>query len=376
MRVNSVNMVSFSGKIIDSHSHLGKWGSASYGMSSFDVFVNSPLANGDTVERFIVSNSSCIDNDGILDELTGNKQLLSWISGNNKFVPLAVCQPNLTHGDVSKIELLLKDNPNKFAGFKFHPKCMELAANDKAYDSYMVLAEKYSLPCLFHTDKTYDVQYPSGVSERCRYSRPELVYELAKRHKNVPVILAHMGGNDGANAKAAVDILVDSIENDTAKLYADISWVNPDTSDKSDIIEAIRRLKNTSKGDRTDRLLFGTDAPIGRFGGAGENGLLPKEAYSKVVADIKDSIRKSFPAQEANELMDKIFYKNAAELFFQKRFKPVNHNENSETLTSTLKKSTFKGKKLLAGLGAGVIILAAAKVISTIVSQDNLFNKS
>lgn len=70
--------------------------------------------------------------------------------------------------------------------------------------------------------------------------------------------------------KSAVDIMVESIENNSAKLYADISWVNADTTEKPDIIEAIKMLKNTSKGDKTDRLLFGTDAPIGRFGANGE----------------------------------------------------------------------------------------------------------
>lgn len=373
MRVSFVNRVSFSGKIIDSHAHMGKWGSANYGTSSFDVFTNSPLSNGDTVEKFIVSNSSCIDNDGILDEVTGNRQILQWISGNNKFVPLAVCQPSLTNGDSSKIELLLKENPNKFAGFKFHPRCMELAANDSKYDNYMKLAEKYNLPCLFHTDKTFDVQYPSSVSPRCSYSRPEQVYELAKRHKNVPVIMAHMGGNDGANAKAAVDVLVESIEKDTAKLYADISWVNPDTADKSDIVEAIKRLKNTSKGDKTDRLLFGTDAPIGRFGGNGENGLSPKEAYSKVVTDIKTSIKNAFTAQEADTLIDKIFYRNAQELFFPERSKP---QEKVESSSPVIKKSISSGKKLFAGIFIGLSVLTAGVFIHNKVAGKNSLNKT
>lgn len=79
--------------------------------------------------------------------------------------------------------------------------------------------------------------------KRCEYSRPDQIYELAKRHKDVPVILGHMGGNTGNNTKAAVDIMVESIENNSAKLYADISWVNADTTEKPDIIEAIKRLK-------------------------------------------------------------------------------------------------------------------------------------
>lgn len=368
MRVNSVNSVSFRGRIIDSHAHMGKWGVSNYTTSAFDVFVNTSLANGDTVEKFIVSNAGCLGKEGILDELTGNRQLLSWVSENSKFAPLAVCQPNLTGGDVASMELLLKENPNKFAGFKFHPKCMELPANDASYDNYLNLAEKYNMPCLFHTDKTFDVHYPSGVAEHCNYSRPEQIYELAKRHKTVPVIFAHMGGNEGANTKAAVDIIVESIENDTANLYADISWVNPDTSDKTDIVEAIRRLKNTSKGDKTDRLLFGTDAPIGRFGGIGENDLSPHQAYSKVVADIKESVWKAFSAKDAEEIIDKIFYKNAKNLFFPNEVEPVNFPQEK---TPLINKTTGELKKILAGVGIFTLFLVADRYIYNKVSNKN-----
>ena len=82
-------------------------------------------------------------------------------------------------------------------------------------------------------------------------------------------------------------------------------------------------MKNTSKGDKTDRLLFGTDAPIGRFGGNGENGLKPYEAYQKVVTDVKNAIKNAFSQKEADELIEKIFYKNADNLFFSKSQKKL-----------------------------------------------------
>lgn len=357
MRVNQISQVSFNGKIIDTHVHLGKWGNSYYGVESLDVFTKAPLKNGDTVEKMLVSNSSCIDKSGILDELAGNRQILSMASQNSKIAPIAVCQPNLTGGDAKNIEKLLTENPRKFVGLKFHPKCMELAADSNLYDQYLSLAEKHNLPCLFHTDKTYDVRYPDGsVGQRCQYSRPEQVYTLAKRHKNVPIIFAHLGGNDGDNVKAAVDIIVDSIENDTAKLYADISWVNADESYKKDIVEAIKRLKNTAKGDKTDRLLFGTDAPIGRFGNSGENGLSPFEAYSKVVEDVKNTIKIAFSENEADEIIEKIFYKNAQDLFFYK---------NSEDNVSILKSSKKSGKFLLP------ILLVAAGIVSACIFVKN-----
>ena len=317
--------ISFKGKIIDSHVHIGKFGKDFFTQNDLDIFIKSPLSNGDTIEKMIVSNSSCIDTEGILNEIDGHKQLVKIVGDNPKIAAIAVCQPNLTNGNTKFIEQIFKENPGRYVGLKFHPRSMQLAANDKRYDNYMKFAAKHKLPCLFHSDRTYDMHYDGGyVGKRCNYSRPEQIYELARRHKNVPVILGHMGGNEGRNAKAAVDAIVESIENNSANLYADISWVNPDTIEKPDIIEAIKRLKNTSKGDKTDRLLFGTDAPIGRFGGQGEFGIKPLDAYQEVIIDVKNAIKKAFPQKEADELIEKIFYKNAQDLFFSKKSTALN----------------------------------------------------
>lgn len=333
ININKVKPISFKARIIDSHTHLGNWEQLCHGRDSLDVFVNTNLDNGDVIEKMLVSNLDCIARENISDELVGNKKLLTLIEGNRKYVPLAVCQPNITCGDISKIEQLFGECPHRFVGLKFHPKYMELPADSFAYDNYLRLAEKYNLPCLFHSDKTFDVDYGFGnIDKRCEFSRPEQIYTLAKRHKKVPVILGHMGGNSGQNCKSAVDIIVDSIEKSTANLYADISWVNAETAEKPDIIEAIKRLKNTRKGDKTDRLLFGTDAPLGRFCRA-ENNLTPQQAYQKVVNDIKNAIKQNFPQQEADELIDKIFYKNADTLFFSPRKSKVSFiNKNKPLL--------------------------------------------
>ena len=350
------NTTNFKGRIIDSHTHLGKWYENTYNANDLDVFYKQPLANGDVIEKMIVSNLSCIEPNGLLDELQGNKELLEIAKNNPVLAPLAVCQPNVTKGDVTKIEQLLKENPNSFVGLKFHPKRMELPADDASYNAYMKLAEKYKLPCLFHSDKTFETFYINGVkAPRCEYSRPEQIYKLAQRTPKVPIILGHLGGNEGKDTKAAVDILVDSIENNKATLFADISWVNCDTTEKPDIIEAIRRLKNTKKGDMTERLLFGTDAPIARFGKEGEKGLKPIEAYNKVVIDVKNAIKKAFP-EEGEKIIEKIFYQNAKNLFFkkQKKFLPE-LAKNIKGFISN-KKVTFGGVSLLvAGTLAGIV---------------------
>lgn len=317
--ISSIKRVAFKSRIIDTHAHIGNWEHKNYGVFCLDIFTDSKLKNGDIVEKILISNLDCIGRENVADEFNGNSRLLTLIKGNSKYAPYAVCQPNITRGNISLIKKLFVENPNSFIGLKFHPKEMCLSANNVAYDNYLKFAHKYNLPCLFHSDKSYDVDYGFGnIDRRCEYSQPEQIYELAKRHKKVPVILGHMGGNTGKNCESAIDIIIDSIENSTANLYADISWVNADNSEKSDIIYAIKRLKNTSKGDRTDRLLFGSDAPLGRFG-KNTNNLTPLESYQKVVDDVKNAIKRNFSQNEAEEIIEKIFYKNANDLFFSKK---------------------------------------------------------
>lgn len=338
--------VSFKRKIIDAHTHLGSWENTNYTIDSLDTFVKKPLDNGDIVEKMIVSNADCLNSANILDETTGNKKLLSMLNGNSHYVPLAVCQPNLTNGDATAVEKLINEHPEQFKGLKFHPREMQLPADSSLYDKYMEIAQKYNLPCLFHSDTTYDVKYPDGSTlPRNEFSRPEQIYKLAQRHKNVPVILAHMGGNSGQNTQAAVDLMVDSINNDRATLFADISWVNCDTKEKPDIITAIKKLMTTNKGDKTDRLLFGTDAPLGRFGKNGENGISPQTAYNKTVEDIQNAIKNAF-GEKADALIDKIFYKNADDLFLCGKYKNP-------------QKTLSRAKSKILPLG-GVLLTAAA----------------
>ena len=98
MNVTRSKNISFKGKIIDAHTHVGKWGQALYSQNDLDIFIKSSLDGGDVIEKMIVSNLSCIETEGILDEMQGNKQLLEIAKNNPKIAPLAVCQPNITNG--------------------------------------------------------------------------------------------------------------------------------------------------------------------------------------------------------------------------------------------------------------------------------------
>lgn len=264
----------------------------------------------------------CFYKDGkpYADEILGNEQIIKAFDGTavDKFI--AVCQPKT--GKVENIKQLFKNHKDKFVGLKFHPNGAELPADSKLYDSYLDFATEKGLPCLFHSDRTFDTIYPGADGKnytelKSKFSRPEQIYSLAKRHPKVPVIMAHCGGPEKTDINAAVDVMLKSIENGDAKLYTDISWVGIDDYVKGTpkremekLVDVIKRLKNTSKGDMTDRILFGTDAPIVRFGS--DNA---KEIYKDYISDIHSAIKKNFP-DEADELTDKIFYENAKKLFF------------------------------------------------------------
>lgn len=319
MRVSANNLISFKGKIIDAHAHLGTWfhygegGQKKFGLQDLDIFIKEPLSNGDTIDKMLVSNLDCMfKRNGFerLNELEGNQEILNLCAKNPKLAPLAVCQPHATKGRVEALQSLLDANDGRFVGLKFHPECLPLEADHRWYNEYLELAHKKKLPCLFHCE--------AGKSS------PETIYTLAKRHPKVPIILGHMGAGGDKNHEKALKALlksIDSGEAGRARLYADISWVNGLADKPSEtpthIMKAIRELKER---DALDRLLFGTDAPVGLFGEKlPPDGRTHKQAYEQMVESLQGAIRNEFH-EDADDIIDRIFYKNAQELFFDKNW--------------------------------------------------------
>lgn len=104
-----------------------------------------------------------------------------------------------------------------------------------------------------------------------------------------------------------------SIHRGDAKLYADLAWVDWDNPAKPHIVEVIDKLLHSSKGDKTERLLFGTDAPLGVFG---EKALKQQDAYENNIKNIKQAIKDNF-GEDASKLISRIFYRNSKKLLNQ-----------------------------------------------------------
>lgn len=302
--------INFKGKIIDAHVHCGQWNFDRFPCEDVVEFFSKKFNQGkDYVDRVIISNLDCIktgkNNKPLKDEISGNLLLLDAAIKDKKFIPFVVCQPG--HGSAENIEVLLKKYPELIKGLKFHPACLDLAANDVRYVPYMQLAEKYNKPCLFHSEVLSD---EAGNLLRNGVSDPDYIYETARQFPDVPVILGHMGlGGDKAH-EVGINTLVKSIDNNDAKLYADLAWVDWDNPAKPHIVDVIDKLQHSSKGDMTERLLFGTDAPLGVFG---EKALKQQGAYDANIRNIKAAIRENF-GDDANKLISRIFYRNSKKL--------------------------------------------------------------
>ena len=200
---------------------------------------------------------------------------------------------------------------------RFDPEVLSKKADGNAYGPYFRLARRYKLPVIFHSELNPDKINANRIHEH--HSNPMFIYQAAKEYPDLPVVIGHMAaGNEQAHVHA-MDVLLQSIDKKDARLYVDISWVDwanngISSSNKPTLVKLIKELQ---KRNALDRILFGTDAPLGCFGESPAGGLSPKQAYEKVVGDIKTAIKQNF-GKDADEIIDKIFFKNADDLFFKK----------------------------------------------------------
>ena len=105
--------------------------------------------------------------------------------------------------------------------------------------------------------------------------------------------MAHMGAGDAKSHQNALEELLKSIDEKDSKLYVDISWVDwgKDGLSSSEKPSVVKLIKELQKRNAVDRILFGTDAPLGCFGENLAGGLSARQAYEKTVGDLKTVIK-------------------------------------------------------------------------------------
>lgn len=399
MKVENISNqnVSFRSKIIDAHVHRGTenslWNSKEFPTEKLDEFIKTPLdisvagqKQTDNVKKVLVSSIDGLswseEQKKIIfaqgknkyslkpeevefskNEYAANLDMINKFKQDNFYAVMAVCQPSKTNGSADTIRQLIKENPDTIAGLKFHPQDLMLNANSSLYDDYLDLADEMKFPCLFHSQVNIDYAV-NKESFNINWADPEYIYELAKRHPNVPVIMAHMGAGGDLAHKKAIRVLEQSVKNNDAKLYVDISWVdfNNDlpSENPQNILAVIEKMRNAGK---LNRILFGTDAPLGCYGepqALNKTGLTPKQAYELTISRLKTAIKNRFK-DEADLITEKIFYENSNELFFEKKW----------ALEKEAVKNSKKGKgKIAAITGTAAAISAVVYGVLTHKQKD------
>ncbi|MFC1753540.1 amidohydrolase family protein [Thermoproteota archaeon] len=232
--------------IIDFHSHIGE---DIHGESySLEQLYNDMEETG--ITRSVVFPFNCPDEQLIKDSL----YLLEESRKDSRLIPFLRFNPNTMTED--KLTSLLKKG---FRGLKLHPKAQDFMPDDHKFFWIYGLAEKLSLPIIFHTKMI------SGKT-----SDPERLFEIAETFPNLKIVMGHFFGD-------VLDIV------DKVKRF-------PNMYVETSIYSRVFRLQETVIKDSFDRLIFGSDSPYDH----------PEVALLKV---LKSDLPK--------ENVDKILYKNA-----------------------------------------------------------------
>ncbi len=335
----------------------------------FEVANGALTSDQNKVEKVFVSNLDCMVTDGpdavrgkafLKNEEVGNLELLSKSINSNEFL-YATGQPGV--GNAKILESVIAQGSKKFVGVKLHPAQLGIPANDALFEPYMELAQRKKLPVLFH----------SQVTSTGDFSHPRRIYELAKKYPDVAVILGHTGAGGEEAHNIAIETIIKSLKNKDAKLFADISWMNfvndiPSDNPKS-IIKLIKELRNENA---LDRIMFGSDIPVGNFGekqasiGNYKSTTNPSRMYDDMQNKIKDAIRKDPELKDdADRIIEDIFYNNSENLFFKKQ-------ENSSTRIPTPEPKQGIGKKgwILGCIAAVILLLGVYKIIKNKKTSD------
>ena len=275
--------------IIDSHVHWGKsiWGDFT------PEYLLDIIAD---VDFAICSNLEGIDSPVFKNENDCNDQMLEVSKKYPKLKPLYVCQPNLVE-DTNIAREFLEKYP-EIIGLNIHPECMRLPADSDKYDKYLELAQEFNKPCLYHSGNI-----------KSRFSSPKLIYKKAQEFPTVPIILGHLSTGPKQSHMEAIEIVLDSIENQKANLYVDTSWIDFAYEQLNETMEdtlmLIDALKNTSKGDYTHKILWASDCPVGKFN-------QEKSSYSKNLEVFKLRVLEKFKSEE---LLNNLLSENARKLY-------------------------------------------------------------
>ena len=263
--------------IIDTHTHIGT--SLGFDMREEHILY---MMKEYGVDHCIISNADCATHDHsqnpipkeyLTDEITANITAIRFAKENKGKISVALWSN--PYEDEKPVEELIVNNRDLICAVKFHPYHSALKFDSDEIDRYIKLAQKYSLPVVTHTG--------NGECDSVT-----LVYEVAKKYPDVNFVMVHMGL--GTYNKEAID-LISKLPN----LYGDTTWVSVEST--------LRFLEICG----SDKIVFGTDAPIDGKDTYLTNGNGDRSLYQAYFNEFKDMVD--------DETYQKIMYKNAKKLF-------------------------------------------------------------
>jgi predicted TIM-barrel fold metal-dependent hydrolase len=131
-------------------------------------------------------------------------------------------------------------------GFKFHPSVQDFLPSDPQFDRLFAVLEELGVPVIFHTGQTgIGAGMPGGFGIRLSLSNPMHLDDLAARHPELKIVMAHpsVPWQDEAIAVAT----------HKANVWIDLSGWSPKYFEPK-LVQAARTYLQ-------DKVLFGSDYP-------------------------------------------------------------------------------------------------------------------
>jgi predicted TIM-barrel fold metal-dependent hydrolase len=156
-------------KIIDGHTHIGKWS---------EVFLNYSTNAKDAVKvmkKYNIDSAVAMPANN-----TSNEELLNQINSQNefKFYFCAWINP-----EDENLDNFLDKNLDSVKFFKVHPSFQRKRITDDSFRKYLEIAIERKIPVIVHCGRW---------QEMASYTFP---IEIAKKYSGLKIILAHLGGD-------------------------------------------------------------------------------------------------------------------------------------------------------------------------------------
>lgn len=215
--------------IVDAHGHLGRLGARDCSLAQIRQYLDTC-----GLDHLLVSNldaASATAGGSDLDEAPANLTCLQTCRTEGRLVPLYWVRLGQFDASLRAFAGALAVEP--FAGAFFAPLLNGFDGDDPRLDAYLSVLAKLRKPAVCCTGRDAP-------------ARPERIYNLARRHPSVAVVLCGAGGE--IHWHEAVDLVARARQREDARLY-----LCTGRAAAEDVHAAVSSLG-------ADRLLYGSDA--------------------------------------------------------------------------------------------------------------------